>query len=82
MNKDAYVTALAKNKHFLKVYGEKKMREWLDQTFSGCPENERLCGQAVWFTQNMLLASREKMEQIAAAIEKIQKYSGELAKLS
>jgi dTDP-4-amino-4,6-dideoxygalactose transaminase len=79
MNKDAYVSGLAKNKHFLKLYGEKRLKEWLDQNHS-LPENDKLCEQGVWFTQTMLLAEREKMDQIVAAIRKIQTHSADLAK--
>lgn len=79
MNKDAYVTGLAKDKHFLKVYGEKRMKEWLEQTLN-CPQNDKVCEQAVWFTQNMLLGPRSDMDQIADAVRKIQKHAGELAK--
>ena len=76
MNRDAYVQGLARNKGFLKVYGEQGMREWLDRNY--CPQNDLLCTQAVWFTQAMLLASKNDMEQIAEAIRKIQKHAGEL----
>jgi perosamine synthetase len=79
MNKDAYVSGLATNKHFLKIYGEKKMKEWLEQNHS-LPQNDKLCEQAVWFTQTMLLADRSAMDGIAEAIRKIQKHAGELAK--
>ena len=47
-----------------------------------CPANDKLCGEAVWFTQTMLLAPRESMERIAEAIRKIRKHAGELAKAS
>lgn len=79
LNKDAYVSALAKSKHFLKLYGEQRMKQWLEQN-RNCPQNEKLCGEAVWFTQNMLLGPREDMDQIADAMRKIQKHAGELAK--
>ncbi len=79
LNKDAYVTGLAKNRHFLKLYGEQRMKQWLEQN-RHCPQNERLCGEAVWFTQNLLLGPREDMEQIAAAVRKIQKHASELAR--
>lgn len=79
MNKDAYVTGLAKDKHFLKVYGEQRMKEWLAQTLN-CPQNDKVCEQAAWFTQTMLLGPKSDMEQIAAAIRKIQQHAGELAK--
>jgi perosamine synthetase len=79
LNKDAYVSGLAKNKHFLKLYGEQRMQQWLEQN-RHCPQNEKLCGEAVWLTQNLLLGPREDMDQIAAAMRKIQKHAGELAK--
>lgn len=72
MNKDAYVTGLAKNKHYLMIYGEKFMNEWLER--SHCPQNDKLTSeQSVWFFQNMLLGHRSDMEQIAEAILKIQR---------
>jgi dTDP-4-amino-4,6-dideoxygalactose transaminase len=79
MNKNSYVTSLASNKHYLKIYGEKTMKEWLER--NQCPQNDVLTSeQAVWLTQNMLIGSREDMEQIAAGIRKIQKYAAEIAK--
>ena len=35
MNRDKYVTELAKNKHYLKIYGTKAMNEWLER--NQCP---------------------------------------------
>ena len=79
MNRDEYVTGLAKNPHYLRIYGEKTMKEWLER--NQCPQNDKLTSeQALWFLQTMLLGTRENMEQIAAAIRKIQKYATEIAK--
>jgi dTDP-4-amino-4,6-dideoxygalactose transaminase len=79
MNKNAYVTGLAKNKHYLNIYGEKTMNEWLER--NQCPQNDILTSeQSVWFFQNMLLGSRTEMEQIVKAILKIQKYAPEIIK--
>jgi dTDP-4-amino-4,6-dideoxygalactose transaminase len=78
MNKESYVRDLAQNKHYLKIYGEKTMNEWLER--NQCPENDKLTDQAVWFTQNMLLGTKAEMELIAEAIIKIHKHAGELAK--
>lgn len=78
INKDAYVTDLVKNKHYLSVYGEKTMKDWLERI--QCPKNELLTQQAVWFTQNMLLGSKSDMDQIAEAIGKIQKNAAEINK--
>ena len=78
MNKDAYVTDLAKNKHYLNIYGEKHMKEWLER--NQCPENDKLVDQAVWFGQTMLLGTKTDMEQIAEAIQKIQKNAADINK--
>ncbi|WP_300600627.1 DegT/DnrJ/EryC1/StrS family aminotransferase [Niabella sp.] len=79
MNKSAYVTALATNKHYLKIYGEKTMQQWLER--NQCPQNDTLTSeQSVWLFQNMLLGTKTEMEQIAEAMRKIQKYAAEIAK--
>ena len=79
MNTDQYVTELARNKHYLKIYGEKTMQQWLER--NQCPQNDILSEeQGIWFTQNLLLGTKTQMEQLADGIRKIQKYSAELAK--
>lgn len=79
MNKSAYITGLAKNSHYLKIYGEKFMSEWLERI--PCPQNDKLTSeQAVWFFQTMLLGTRKEMEQIAEAIRKIRKYAAEIVR--
>jgi perosamine synthetase len=80
MNKDAYVSRLAKDKHYLRIYGEKRLNAWLEQN-QNCPQNQQLCQQAVWFTQNMLLGPRADMDKIAEAIRRIQGHAAELARI-
>jgi perosamine synthetase len=79
LNRSDYVSRLAQNRHFLKIYGEKRLGEWLERARAACPQNEQLCSQAVWFTQNTLLGHREDMDRIAEAIRRIQKSAAELA---
>jgi perosamine synthetase len=79
MNKGAYVSGLANNRHFLKIYGEKRLNDWLEQN-RNCPRNEQLCREAVWFTQNMLLGPRTDMDKFAEAIRRIQNHAPELAR--
>jgi dTDP-4-amino-4,6-dideoxygalactose transaminase len=57
-------------------------QEVLDQWPGRCrvPEHEKLCREAVWFTQNMLLGPRGDMDQIAEAIRKIHAHAAALAK--
>jgi dTDP-4-amino-4,6-dideoxygalactose transaminase len=48
-----------------------------------CPVTEKACSQeAVWLTQNLLLGTKEDMEEIAAAIWKISRYASELQPVS
>lgn len=77
INRDAFVQNLAKSRHYLKIYGEKRMKDWLDQTLN-CPVNDRLTSEAVWFSQTMLLSSRTDMEKIAQAVKKIQRNASKL----
>lgn len=69
--KDAFAS-----KNFKKMYP----KELLDYTKymerNQCPKNDQLCAEAVWFTQNLLLGSREDMDSIVYAIEKIHKNAG------
>ncbi|GGG73865.1 3-amino-5-hydroxybenzoate synthase [Parapedobacter pyrenivorans] len=77
MNKSEYVQALASNKHYLKIYGKRRMKQWLES--SECPQNDILVSeQAVWLMQNTLLGMRRDMEQIAEAIKRIHKYASEI----
>jgi len=44
-----------------------------------CPVSERACrGEAVWLAQNMFLGTKEDMDDIAEAVEKVLKYKNEL----
>jgi len=73
-----HVQALATNRHYRKIYGDKAMREWTAR--SQCPVNDRLCAEAVWFTQNTLLGPRTDMDRIADVLRKIQRTAPELAR--
>lgn len=55
-----------------KSFYSKKMLDFEDyKQRNSCPENEALCKDAVWLTQNVLLGSRKDMEGIADAIRNI-----------
>ena len=78
MNKDNYVRSLLKSEHYKRIYSEKRLMEWEER--NQCPQNDLLCQEAVWFTQNMLLAPRSSMDLIAEAIRRIQKHATEIAR--
>ena len=44
------------------------------------PGERALCEVAVWLTQTMLLGPRSDMDEIAAAVRKVQKNGARLAK--
>lgn len=69
LNKQAFVKDTLYSRGFLNVHGKKVIDEYFEKM--ACPENDRLCTQGVWFTQNMLLGPRSDMDDIADAIEKI-----------
>ena len=76
LDSDPYVAALVKNPYYLKIYGEKAMKQWLERI--KCPQNVKLSEQALWISQNVLLGSKQDMDKIAEAIKKIQKHANEL----
>ncbi len=66
-----HINALAENPHYLKIYGKDFMQKWLER--NQCPENDKLCEEAVWFSQTQLLAPQENIERMAEAIAAVQK---------
>lgn len=76
LDKSGHVRALAANPHYQRLYGKERMTRWAEA--NQCPVNDRLCEQAVWFTQTKLLTNRGEMERIAEAIAGVQKRAGEL----
>jgi perosamine synthetase len=73
LNKEPFIAStLAKH------YAKQQVADWSRRNH--CPENDRLCGEAVWLTQTMLLGGKEDMDGIAAAIRRIQAHAGQIAK--
>jgi dTDP-4-amino-4,6-dideoxygalactose transaminase len=70
LNTQPFLKNTFTSRGYKKLFPEKVLAEWEER--NRCPANDRLCEEAVWFTQNMLLAPRSAMEQIADAIRKIQ----------
>jgi len=80
LNTQEFLKKTLNSRGYRKLFPEKTLREWPERT--ACPTNDRLCSEAVWLTQNMLLGPRSDMDSIAAAIGRIQRHAGELARLS
>ena len=69
LNKQDFLEHTFQSKNFKKMYSPKQIER--ARQMSECPENDRLCSEAVWFFQSLLLGSRKDMDDIASAIEKI-----------
>jgi len=71
LNKEPFLKQTLNSRGFRHIYSDKEIKTLEERNV--CPENDKLCQEAVWFTQNMLLGSKADMEQIAEAIRKVQK---------
>ncbi len=78
LNREPVLKNTLESRGYRRVYGERDISQWAERNH--CPANDQLCGEAVWFTQTMLLGPRQGMDDIVAAIRKIQAHSSELAK--
>lgn len=78
LNLEPFVKNTIQSKGYQRVFPKERLVRWEEQ--NRCPANDRLCSEAVWLTQNMLLGPRTDMDQIAAAIRKIHAHAAELAR--
>lgn len=78
LNKEGFLKEALNSRAFRSIYTDRELSEYEERNH--CPENDRLCERAVWFTQTMLLGTRSDMDQIAEAIRKIQKQAGMLVR--
>ena len=67
----AYLENVLKTKNYQLMYPSEMLdyKKYMER--NQCPVNDQLCEEAVWFRQNMLLAEKPDMDDIAAAIERI-----------
>jgi dTDP-4-amino-4,6-dideoxygalactose transaminase len=79
LNKQPFLKETLQSKGYRAVYTAERLKAY--EKNNRCPENDRLCEEAVWFGQTMLLAKRADMDQIAEAIRKIRTHAAELAKI-
>jgi dTDP-4-amino-4,6-dideoxygalactose transaminase len=74
LNKEPFLKDKLNSRAYRAIYSQPEIAEWEER--NACPENDKLCEEAVWFFQTMLLGSRRDMDQIAEAIRKIKKHAG------
>ena len=78
LNKAEFIQNALNTRPYERVYGKKAIQEWPER--NRCPENDRLCAEALWLGQTVFLGSRRDMDQIAEAVRKIHAYAPQLAK--
>jgi perosamine synthetase len=76
LNKEPFLKHTLDSRAYRTIYPTQQLSDWFERNH--CPNNDRLCEEAVWFTQTMLLGPREDMDEIAEAIRKIQRQAGAL----
>jgi dTDP-4-amino-4,6-dideoxygalactose transaminase len=78
LNKEPFIAAALSRPGLQGVYSKAHLDSWRER--SRCPQNERLCSEAVWLTQTMLLGPKKDMDDIAEAIRKVQTHAPQLVK--
>ncbi len=77
LNKEPFIKQALASRAFKKLYSERELAEY-EERAQACTENDRLCEEAIWFFQTMLLGTRKDMDQIIEAVAKIRRHCSEL----
>jgi perosamine synthetase len=72
LNKQPYLEHAFNTKNFKRMYSKEELDFKKFSERNECPANDSLCNEAVWLTQNLLLAGKPDLDSIAGAIERIQ----------
>jgi dTDP-4-amino-4,6-dideoxygalactose transaminase len=80
LNKEPFLKETLQSRAYKAIFSESRLQAYWKNNL--CPENDKLCEEAVWLGQTMLLGKRSDMDHIAAAIRKLQENRAELAKVS
>ena len=80
LNREPFLERTLATRGYQRIYSKQELANLQDRNH--CPQNDRLCQEAVWFTQTMLLGPRRDMEQIAEAIRRIQAHAGRVASVT
>lgn len=80
LNKEPFLANTFASTGYQRIYGASAIKAMEERNRT--PQNDRLCEQAVWLTQTMLIGPREDMDTIVDAVRKIQKHAGDIARQS
>jgi len=77
INKDPFFESTLRSSNFRKTYSKERLNRCREQNH--CPDNDQLCKEAVWLSQNLLLGTKSDMDDIADAIRKVYENRDKLA---
>jgi hypothetical protein len=80
LNKEPFLEETLSSPGFRAIYSKQRLDAWREQ--NRCPQNDRLCTEAVWLVQTMLLGPRKDMDDIAEGIRKVHATAAQLTKTS
>ncbi len=71
LNKQEFIKQTFGTKNYKKTYSPEQLNynKWMAK--NQCPENDKLCDEAIWLTQNLLLGSKGDMDIITSAIQRV-----------
>jgi len=78
LNKEPFLKHTLQSRGYQRIYSPKEIANWHER--NRCPENDQLCQEAVWLTQNMLIGERSDMEQVAEAVRRIHAHAAAIAR--
>jgi perosamine synthetase len=80
LNTQPFLQETFQSRNFKKMYPREVLdyKKYMER--NQCPQNDRLCGEAVWFTQNVLLGTKADMTAIADAMEKVSRNAEKIKK--
>ena len=80
LNKEPFLASAFASTAYQRIYGAAVLKSAEERSHT--PQNDRLCEEAVWLTQTMLIGPREDMDHIIEAVRRIQKHAGDIARQS
>ena len=77
LNTQPFLEHALASRGFTAIYAKARLDTWRDR--NRCPANDRLCSEAAWLGQTMLLGPKKDMEDIASAVRKVQAHAARIA---
>jgi perosamine synthetase len=76
LDQEPVVTDTLASRAYARLYGAAELARLRER--NQCPQNQRLCAEAVWLGQRTLLGPESDMDQIAEAIDRIRTHAADL----